>query len=335
MTEQNTPSPTTAPRPNLFRSRYKAMLAGTVLAVLAIGVAAGAGGTRLAQRWQPRSVMLLQPAPISTMQEGNSVAVRGSVAETFGHFFILQDSSGRALVDLGPRGDDVDAAAKGENVTVQGLFDRGLIHAQVLAYADGRTEEFGPPPPDRGPPPPAGYGPDRGPPPPPGYQLAPRAERDHRRLQMLLPIAARCRRLRRPIADSPALKRRLHRLPLRSDAEHVRRLHSSRNFAQQPEFSLREFVQAPHALVDISDGETSPDDELMRCPGAGEFRCEVPRDLAFAIVEFLYGRHAGGDWSLLGRVPVGARLAERSHRISDDHRRRRRHGDDWARRRID
>jgi uncharacterized protein YdeI (BOF family) len=173
MTEQSAPSPTTAPRPSLL-SRYKAMLAGTVLAVLAIGVAAGAGGTRLAQRWQPRSAMLLQPAPISTMQEGSSVAVRGSVAETFGHFFILQDSSGRALVDLGPRGDDVDAATKGENVTVQGLFDRGLIHAQVLAFADGRTEEFGPPPPDRRPPPPPGYEPDRGPPPPPGYRLPPR-----------------------------------------------------------------------------------------------------------------------------------------------------------------
>jgi hypothetical protein len=183
MSEQNAPSPTAAPRPTLFKSRYKAMLAGTVVAVLAIGVAAGAGGTRLAQRWQPRSVMLLQPAPIGAMQERSSVAVRGSVAETFGHFFILQDNSGRALVDLGPRGDDVDAAAKGENITVQGLFDRGLIHAQVVAYADGRTEEFGPPPPDRGlrpapgyrpapradrePPAPPGYGPDRGPPPPP------------------------------------------------------------------------------------------------------------------------------------------------------------------------
>jgi hypothetical protein len=183
MTEQNTASPTTAARTSLFKSRYKLILAGTVLAVLAIGVAAGAGGTRLAQRWQPRTVMLLQPAPISTMQEGSSVAVRGSVAETFGHFFILQDSSGRALVDLG-RGDDVDAATKGENLTVQGLFDRGLIHAQVLAYADGRTEEFGSPPPppraDRGPPPPPGYGPDRGPPPTPGYRsppLPPRADR--------------------------------------------------------------------------------------------------------------------------------------------------------------
>jgi hypothetical protein len=182
MTEQNVPSPMKAPRPSLFKGRYKAMLAGTMLAALAVGVAAGAGGTRIAQRWQPRSVMLLQPAPIGTMQEGNSVAVKGSVAETFGHFFILQDSSGRALVDLGPRGDAVDAAAKGENLTVQGVFDRGLIHARVLAYADGRTEEFGPPPPpraDRGPPPPPGYGPDRGPP-PPDYRsppLPPRADR--------------------------------------------------------------------------------------------------------------------------------------------------------------
>jgi hypothetical protein len=184
MTEQSTPSPMTAPRPSLFRRRYKAMLAGAGLAVLAIGVGAGAGGTRLAQRWQPRSVMLLQPAPISAMPEDSAVAVKGSVAETFGHFFILQDGSGRALVDLGPRGDGVEAVAKGDNVTVQGLFDRGLIHAQVLTSADGRTEEFGPPPPprraDRGPPPPPGYGQDRGPPGPSGYQsppLPPRADR--------------------------------------------------------------------------------------------------------------------------------------------------------------
>jgi hypothetical protein len=94
--------------------------------------------------------MLLQPAPIGNMQEGSSVAVKGGVVETFDHFFILQDNSGRALVDLGPRGDGVDAAAKGENITVQGLC----------------MEEFGPPPPDRGPPP------------PPGYRPVPRADRE-------------------------------------------------------------------------------------------------------------------------------------------------------------
>jgi hypothetical protein len=98
MTEQNAPSPAAALRHTLFKSRYKAMLAGTVLAVLAIGVAAGAGGTRLAQRWQPRSIMLLQPAPIGAMQERSSVAVKGSVAETFGRFF---HSSGQQRQSVG------------------------------------------------------------------------------------------------------------------------------------------------------------------------------------------------------------------------------------------
>jgi hypothetical protein len=168
MIEQNDTPRKQAPRSYFLKQRRKALFA-TVLAVLAVGGAAGAGGTRLVQRWQPRSVMLLQPAPIGTLKDGNSVAVRGSVAETFGHFFILQDGSGRALVDLGPRGDHADAATKGENVTVQGLFDRGLIHVRFLAYADGRIEEFEPlppPHPDRGPP----HSPDRGaaaPPPPP------------------------------------------------------------------------------------------------------------------------------------------------------------------------
>ena len=59
------------------------------------------------------------------------VTVKGKVAEIFGNKFIVQDDTGRALVDLGPRGEDATAVAKGENVTVQGRFDRGVIHAQV------------------------------------------------------------------------------------------------------------------------------------------------------------------------------------------------------------
>ena len=169
MTQQNAAS-TQQPPPARFNKRHSAIIAGISLAVLAIGAAAGTGGTRLAQRWQPQSVMLLQPTPISTMQDGSPIAERGSVAETFGHFFILQDDSGRALVDLGPRGDHV-AATKGETLTVQGRFDRGVIHAQVVTYTDGRTLQFGPPGPPlrpgRRPPPSPGYGPEGAPPRPP------------------------------------------------------------------------------------------------------------------------------------------------------------------------
>ena len=118
----------------------------TALACVLIGGAAlGAGGTRLAQRWQPQSVMLLQPAPIDKMQNDTMISVKGEVAEIFGNKFVLQDASGRALVDTGPRGDGRMVAAKGEALTVQGRFDRGVIRAEVVVHADGRNEAFGPP----------------------------------------------------------------------------------------------------------------------------------------------------------------------------------------------
>lgn len=165
--------PTSAEAPPSRRptTRY-AMLTGIAIAVLAIGAAAGAGGTRLAQRWQPQSVMLLQPTTIDRLESGSPVAVNGNVVEIFGNKFILEDSTGRALVELGPRGETEDVVTKGETVTVQGRFERGFIHAQIVSHADGRSEAFGPPPgPDRGPPPPPhawpDRGPDQGPPPPP------------------------------------------------------------------------------------------------------------------------------------------------------------------------
>jgi hypothetical protein len=136
-----------SPRRRLTLSRG-GLATGAVAILLVAGAALGAGGTRLAQNWQPRSVMLLQPAPIEKMAERNSVAIKGDVAEVFGNKFVVQDASGRALVDTGPRGEGRMVVAKGENVTVQGRFDRGVVHADVLAHADGRNEAFGPVQPD-------------------------------------------------------------------------------------------------------------------------------------------------------------------------------------------
>jgi hypothetical protein len=34
---------------------------------------------------------------------------------------------------------------KGEIVTIQGRFDNGFIHAEVMTRADGTSEAFGPP----------------------------------------------------------------------------------------------------------------------------------------------------------------------------------------------
>ena len=177
-TENNQPKALPPPRGPRISPRALGM-AGAV-AILVAGAALGAGGTRLAQNWQPQRVMLLQPAPIGDMREATPVAVKGTVADVFGNKFIVQDASGRALVETGPRGEDRTVVTTGETVTVQGRFDRGVIHAQILAHADGRNEAFGPPGPKGGPKdgpggPKGGARADRdGPPPPPPRERADR-----------------------------------------------------------------------------------------------------------------------------------------------------------------
>lgn len=176
MVEIHSPTNPNPPPPTGLQGRHRSLLAGIALAVLVVGAAAGAGGSRIAQYWRPQSVMLLPPAAINKLTEGDPAAVKGSVAEIFGNKFILDDGTGRALVDLGPRGENADAVAKGETVTVQGIFDHGIVHARIVSHADGRNEAFDAPPPpapDAPPPPPPG-GPAAGapppPPPPPGQQ---------------------------------------------------------------------------------------------------------------------------------------------------------------------
>jgi hypothetical protein len=139
----------------------------TLLATTSLLLALGAAGAAVAQApppppnppgvpapppaAAPQAATALTSTAIGRMQPGYLVVVKGSVAEIFGNKFILQDDTGRALVELGPRGDGIDAVAKGEPVTVQGQFDEGFIHAQIVSHADGRNQVFGPPPPPRPP----------------------------------------------------------------------------------------------------------------------------------------------------------------------------------------
>lgn len=167
MTESHSHVDHTDPSPAARRLPWRrGLLGGAALAVLAVGAAAGAGGARFAQNWQPRSVLLLQPTAINALQPGSPSAVRGSVVEIFGNKFIVEDGSGRALVDLGPRGERAGVVTRGEIVTVEGTFDRGIVHAHIVAHADGQADAFGPPPPHPGAPPPPRRA--EGPPQPPG-----------------------------------------------------------------------------------------------------------------------------------------------------------------------
>lgn len=131
--------------PRRARIPRSAIVASALVGVLIAGAALGAGGTRLAQNWEPQRVMLLQTSSIDALRENNVAAVKGEVTDVFGNKFVLQDDSGRALVDLGPRGEDRPVVAKGDTVSVQGRFDRGIVRAQVLTRADGTSVAFGPP----------------------------------------------------------------------------------------------------------------------------------------------------------------------------------------------
>ena len=174
MSDQETDDRKMLPPQRRWKPTGGIFAASAIAIVLVAGAALGAGGTRLAQNWQPQQVMLLQPAGIDKMIEGAPVAIKGEVTDVFGNKFVLQDATGRALVDTGPRGEDRVVAAKGETVTVQGRFERGRVKPEVIAHADGRNEAFAPPGPRKGPKGPKGPkglkdGPraDRGPPPPP------------------------------------------------------------------------------------------------------------------------------------------------------------------------
>ena len=133
------------PPPPRFGSSRRLMTAGIAIVVLAMGTAGGAGAYRYLQKSHPQSVLLLQPAPIGQMTDSSPVAVKGQVTEVFGNKFIIQDDSGRTLVDTGPRGEGGKLVAKGDAITVQGRFEHGFIHANVMTRADGTSEAFEPP----------------------------------------------------------------------------------------------------------------------------------------------------------------------------------------------
>ena len=149
MSKLENPPGTIEPRASFAPLRFgKRRIAAAAVLVGAFAVGGGVTAAALQSR-QPALVMLT-PAPIIAMHDWSAVAVKGKVAEIFGNKFIIQDDSGRALVDLGPKGDRSQLVASSEIVTIQGRFDHGFIHAQAVSHSDGRNDLVGPSGPPRG-----------------------------------------------------------------------------------------------------------------------------------------------------------------------------------------
>jgi hypothetical protein len=142
------------PQPR-FRPLQSGKRSPALFAALLVAFALGGGVTAVALQARRPALVMLTPAPITSMHGWSEVAVKGEVAEVFGNKFIVQDDSGRALVDTGRSGESGNLVAKSETVTVQGRFEHGSIHAHAISHPDGRNDFVGPP----GPPPPPPGGP--------------------------------------------------------------------------------------------------------------------------------------------------------------------------------
>ncbi|WP_245930769.1 hypothetical protein [Methylobacterium radiodurans] len=67
------------------------------------------------------------------------------MAEIFGNKFVIQDGTGRALVETGRQGEGGGLVTKGETITVQGRFEKGFLHASLITRADGKQVVLGRP----------------------------------------------------------------------------------------------------------------------------------------------------------------------------------------------
>jgi hypothetical protein len=155
----------------------RAKLAGGAVALLALGAAAGASAV---SHMRPSIEMApAMPTAIAKVPQASGiVTVKGKIAEVYGDRFIMQDDSGRLLIDAGPEASG--QLQQGTALMVQGRYDNGQLRASYLVDSQGRITDVGGPPHgphgpghDGPPPPPPGAGPIAPPPPPPGATMAP------------------------------------------------------------------------------------------------------------------------------------------------------------------
>lgn len=130
--------PPAAPAPGPRWSRP--VLAAVAAALILTGLGVGASAERLLRPEETQT--LLEPIAVTALSEGDLGALKGQVMEVYGDKFILQDATGRALIETGPSAKDGSLVTPGEVVTAQGDLEDGLLRARLIVRADGTAEEL-------------------------------------------------------------------------------------------------------------------------------------------------------------------------------------------------
>jgi hypothetical protein len=122
--------------------KWKAGIAGFGLFAIG-GIAGGMVGHHM---HPPIAMAPLHAVAIRDLANSQGiVTVKGRVAENFGSRFVIDDGTGRTLIDTGPRWRDDGLAPLGAPVTVQGRFDRGAFRPDYLVDSSGTVVPLGPP----------------------------------------------------------------------------------------------------------------------------------------------------------------------------------------------
>jgi hypothetical protein len=100
-------------------------------AVLATGVSAAA--------------IAYAQTPIGQLNTVQGITISGTVAEVFGNKFVIEDASGRILVESGPEWYRKIDVTRGEKISVIGRPDGGSFDAFTIIRADGSRIEVRPP----------------------------------------------------------------------------------------------------------------------------------------------------------------------------------------------
>ncbi|MGE0723310.1 MAG: hypothetical protein AB7O45_02985 [Alphaproteobacteria bacterium] len=90
------------------------------------------------------AVPVLAQVPIRDATDRAGITISGTVADVFGNKFVLQDDSGKVLVESGPRWRQRVEVKPGEKVSVTGRPGDGTFEAFSITLADGRKIEVRP-----------------------------------------------------------------------------------------------------------------------------------------------------------------------------------------------